>query len=236
MKNARAYLQNEQVLSSDWSAPVLKGVVQAGGTSYRSGLVIKTSSDIENICTCRPSREDGIICAHSVAVGLHYLRGQTRPLTPEGKREKRGAAKEPKGPQQSSADVLQRSESGESLELFIIFPPNVEQALARRKVMLCFEGAWKQGRSPLNALPRSTTFKLSEQDQKVLAEIEALAGGITPPMLVFQAEQFAQLLPMLVEHPRITLGRATPVAVTTNPFRIPIRAELQANGEIVLSL
>ena len=40
MKNARAYLQNDQVLSSDWAPPVLKGVVQAGGTSYRSGLVI----------------------------------------------------------------------------------------------------------------------------------------------------------------------------------------------------
>src|SRR5881296_3793561 len=82
MKNARAYLQNEQVLSSDWIPPLLKGVVQAGGTSYRSGLIIKSASGIENICTCRPSREDGIICAHSVAVGLHFLRGQTHSLTP----------------------------------------------------------------------------------------------------------------------------------------------------------
>jgi len=76
MKNARVYLQNDQVLSSDWNPPMLKGVVQAGGTSYRSGLVIKTTSNIENICTCRQAREWGTICAHSVAVGLHYLRGQ----------------------------------------------------------------------------------------------------------------------------------------------------------------
>src|ERR1041384_5754236 len=101
MKNARAYVQNDQVLSSDWTPPLLKGVVQAGGTSYRSGLVIKSSSDIENICTCRPSREDGIICAHSVAVALHWLREQLRsatnskaldapvPLTPAPSREKR---------------------------------------------------------------------------------------------------------------------------------------------------
>src|SRR5438270_12731402 len=74
MKNARTYLQNDQVLSSDWSPPLLKGVVQAGGTSYRAGLVIKSSSNIENICTCRQSRDLGTICAHSVAIGLHYLK------------------------------------------------------------------------------------------------------------------------------------------------------------------
>src|SRR2546425_11692529 len=78
MKNARAYLQNDQVLSSDWTPPLLKGVVQAGGTSYRSGLVIKTASNIENICTCRESREHGIICAHSVAEGLYFLRVRNR--------------------------------------------------------------------------------------------------------------------------------------------------------------
>src|SRR5881396_3891799 len=70
MKMARAYVQNDQVLSSDWSAPLLKGLVQAGGTSYRAGLVIKSASDIENICTCRESREWGILCAHSVSIGL----------------------------------------------------------------------------------------------------------------------------------------------------------------------
>jgi len=94
MKNARAYVQNDQVLSSDWAPPVLKGVVQGGGTAYRSGLVIKTANNIENICTCRESREHGIICAHSVAVGLHYLREQlgaqlplTPALSPQGERE-----------------------------------------------------------------------------------------------------------------------------------------------------
>src|ERR1044071_9931311 len=75
MKLARAYVENDQVLSSDWSPPLLKGVVQAGGNSYRAGLVIKSSSNIENICTCRDSQEWGTLCAHSVGVGLHYLRG-----------------------------------------------------------------------------------------------------------------------------------------------------------------
>src|ERR1700687_3477299 len=74
MKQARNFLASEKVLSSNWTPPVLKGVVQEGPTSYRAGLVIKDQLNIENICGCRPSREWGTICAHSVAVGLHHLK------------------------------------------------------------------------------------------------------------------------------------------------------------------
>ncbi|HMJ65138.1 MAG TPA: hypothetical protein VK615_07285, partial [Candidatus Binatia bacterium] len=73
MKQARALLAGDRVLSSNWSPPVLKGVVQEGTTSYRAGLVIKDEVNIDNLCTCRASREWGTICGHSVAVGLHHL-------------------------------------------------------------------------------------------------------------------------------------------------------------------
>ena len=74
MKQARALVAGDKVLSSDWAPPVLKGVVQEGPISYRAGLVIKDHVNIENLCSCRPSRQWGTICAHSVAIGLHYLK------------------------------------------------------------------------------------------------------------------------------------------------------------------
>ena len=229
MKTARAYLQNDQVLSSDWTAPVLKGVVQAGGTSYRAGLVIKTRSNIENICTCRQSRDLGTICAHSVAVGLHCLRPPVAPQPPSKTSSSAPAAKG------SATDFISSSPSGEPLELFIIFPPNVEQALAKGKITLCFEASWSRGRLPLNTVPRSQPFKLSEQDDKLLQQIEALAG-ITPPMLMLQTAQFAELLPSLADHPRMSLGRSTPVTVSSKPYPSPLHAELQPNGEITLTV
>ena len=57
MKLARAYVQQGQVLSSHWAAPLLRGVVQAGETSFRASMVVKSESDIENLCTCREARE-----------------------------------------------------------------------------------------------------------------------------------------------------------------------------------
>src|SRR5437016_6182785 len=84
MKQARGLLAADHVLSSNWTAPVLKGVVQEGSTSYRAGLVIKDQINIENLCGCRPSREWGTICAHSVAVGLHHLHQAAAPSSRAG--------------------------------------------------------------------------------------------------------------------------------------------------------
>src|SRR5664279_3345356 len=80
MKRARAYLEQGEVLSSYWAPPLLRGVVQAGGVSFRASMVIRGEMDVENLCTCREAREWGKICAHGVAVGLHWLRAQ-RPVT-----------------------------------------------------------------------------------------------------------------------------------------------------------
>src|SRR4029077_7003509 len=73
VKNARSLLAGGKGISSNWTPPLLKGAVQEGTSSYRAGLVIKGPVDIDNLCTCRASREAGIICAHSVAGGVHHL-------------------------------------------------------------------------------------------------------------------------------------------------------------------
>jgi len=73
VKQAGGLLAADRVLSSDWQPPLLRGVVQEGTTSYRAGLVIKSASDAENLCTCRQSRQWGTICAHSVGVGFRKM-------------------------------------------------------------------------------------------------------------------------------------------------------------------
>src|SRR5271166_2794497 len=80
MKLARAYLEQGKVLSSFWEPPLLSGVVQLGDTSFRASMVIKDSIDIENLCNCPDARRWGKICAHGVAVGLHWIKSR-QPLT-----------------------------------------------------------------------------------------------------------------------------------------------------------
>ncbi|HZL42424.1 MAG TPA: SNF2-related protein [Verrucomicrobiae bacterium] len=228
MKHARAYLEQGSVLSSYWAPPLLRGVVQAGEISFRASMVIKDGIDIENLCTCREAREWGKICAHGVAVGLHWLKSKQTATTPISA----GALGKP-APKKPSA--LARAPDGEPAELFLILPPNFDQAAARGKIMLVLEAKWGGGRCPLNALPRGRAFAFSAQDSAVLDRLESLAGGETPAVLQLETKDFAALLPVLAGHPNITLGKTNEVVVSKTPLPFPMRATLEPNGEIVLS-
>lgn len=230
VKNARAAVAGDRVLSSDWAPPVLKGIVQEGPTSYRAGLVIKDAIDVENLCTCRTSKQWGSICVHSVAVGLHHLQRLKGPPP-----EKQKAPDVPAKPLKP-AKAIRRAATGEQLEIHVVLPPNFKEALARGKVMLVLEGEWSKGRAPLDRAPLDVDFEVGAEDAALLEGAEKLAGGDTPGMLMISADQFAELLPKMVEHPRITIGKTQRVEVSKDVFPLCMQATLQPNGEIRLQL
>ncbi len=230
MKRARAYLAQGQVLSSHWAPPLLRGVVQAGEISFRASLVIKDSIEVENLCTCRDAREWGKICAHVVAVGLHWLNAQKPEVAAS-----RAAPPTPK-PIVPKSPALLRADTGEPAELFIILPPNFAQAAARGKLMLVLEAKWGGGRCPLDALPKGRAFAFSAQDSAVLDALEQFTDGETPAILQLETKDFTALLPVLAGHPNLTLGKASTVIVTKTPLALPLRVTLETNGEIVVAL
>jgi superfamily II DNA or RNA helicase len=237
MKQARSLLAADRVLSSAWQPPLLRGTVREGAATFRAGLVIKGRADAENICSCRDSRQRGIICAHSVAVGLHALKAKTEPAGPVQKPPGQTAA--PKPAAKASRRALQRvpaGEAGEPLEIFLILPPNLQEAIARGKVMLYLEGAWRNRCAPLNALPLDVPFAPNYQDAALLEALETLNGGDTPAMVMLQAGQFGELLPKLIGHPRISLGKGQSLEVSSEPVTPAVRATLEPNGEILLEL
>jgi superfamily II DNA or RNA helicase len=234
MKRARAYLEQGQVLSSYWAPPLLRGVVQTEGTSFRASMVINNGIDIENLCNCREAREWGKICAHGVAVALHWLNAHKTATAPAPGKPAGVAVPLKSAP--AKMPSLLRGDSGEPAELFFILPPNFEQAAARGRLMIVIEAKWNGGRSPLNALPKGRTFAFSEQDNAILDAFEKFTAGETPAMLQLEAKDFATLLPVLVGHPNITLGRSAAVTVTKTPLALPVRATLEASGEIVFAL
>ncbi len=234
VKLARALLAQGQVVSSNWSPPLLRGVVRIGEIFFRASLVIKDEADLENLCTCREARESGRICAHVVAVGLHWLKTQSKaPVTPtlsvaNASSEAKTAVRKP--------SALRRDAAGVPAELCVLFPPNFDQALARGAVMLVLESCWPGGRGPLNALPKDRAYAFSPADNAIIDHLETLSQGETPALLQLTAKDFIALLPLFVGHQQLTLGRAGTVTVTPTPLPLPLRATLEANGEIVLAL
>ena len=79
VKLARAFVDSGRVVSAAYQPPILKGLVRTGEQEFRAGLKINSPSDVENLCTCRESRQWGAICAHSLAVGYALLAHKTAP-------------------------------------------------------------------------------------------------------------------------------------------------------------
>ncbi len=225
VKQARGLVAAGRVLSSEWQAPTLRGAVQEGSATYRAGLVIRSASDADNLCTCRDARQRGLICAHSVAVGLHFLK-------PAAAREN------PKAIPSKTPGLLRAApgQTGEPLQLFLILPPNFAAAAARGKVMLYIEGQWGKGRLPLDALPLDTPFSLDQYDTALLDAVEEINHGGKPAMMMLESRPLTDMLPKLAGHPRVTLGKTQPVEIVLDPPSLPIRAHLESSGEIVLSL
>jgi superfamily II DNA or RNA helicase len=225
VKQARCLVAAGRVVSSEWQPPNLRGTVQEGSATYRAGLVIRSASDADNLCTCRDARQRGLICAHSVAAGLHFLKPPTPMETPKAPAPKKpGLLRAPPG------------QTGEPLKLFLILPPNFAAAAARGKVMLYIEGQWRNGRSPLDAIPLDTPFSLDDRDAALLDALEEINHGGAPAMMLLESRQLAEILPRLAGHPRVTLGKAQAVEIIDQPPGLLVRAHLETSGEIVLSL
>ncbi|HSH94186.1 MAG TPA: SNF2-related protein [Roseimicrobium sp.] len=246
VKKARGYVETGQVLSSNWTPPVLKGVVQAGGTSYRAGLVIRSATDVENVCTCRDSREWGTICAHSLGVGLHHIRrerlarGETiKPQNPglavQPPRSSAPAAAPQKKVYQGLMLVGER-DSGTPLRLHVIFPPNWAGGLAKGRITIHFEGESEGRRAPLSSMSRGTRYFADAGDEALLRYIDQFSEGEVPSLVTLSPAELSDFLMLLAGHPRVTLGRQQKLEVIGNPWRPPIRAQLESNGEIRIKL
>lgn len=228
LKQARVVLAGGRVIFSNWTAPVLKGVVQEGGTSFRCGLVIKDTIDIENLCTCRTSKAWGQMCVHSISVGLHELQksnhaGAVAAVVSPGKSQQVQAKPLVPGgsPPQKSHRRIKIAERGLSLEIGIIFPPNFSQALAKGKVMIYFEGVTGRGRAPLNSLAGLETYRVDPEDQKLLDALHVIAGD-TPGMFIAGPEELAKILSALAGHPRVTFGKNQDVVVSPEPAPLKV--------------
>jgi superfamily II DNA or RNA helicase len=82
LKEAKGLWEAGKVAGAAYEPPLLRGAVRDGVKEYKAGLRIVTRTNIENLCTCRLSRERGMVCAHSLAVGVAILRGERAGAAP----------------------------------------------------------------------------------------------------------------------------------------------------------
>ncbi len=202
MKEARAIFAAGRVSDPRYEPPELIGRVRGAETEFRSGLRIKSKTDIENTCTCMESRRWGRVCAHSLAVGLAVL-APPKVEVPE-----------PAAPVEKPAALAMFSETaGEPLLLHVIFPPNFIAAWEKDAVMLVVEAEFGGKRSPFATLDPRRVYRVEPVDASLGAKLLAAMGGKPLAMLTLRRTDFTEALRAMLGHPRVTFGKSTPVIV-----------------------
>ena len=242
-KLARALVDSGQVVSAAYNPPILKGLVRTGGQEYRAGLKISSKSDIENLCTCRESRQWGAICAHSLAIGYALLAHKTGPgsnlaaqaaaASPAPSPSKPAAPQAPAGPKFIAAET----KGPDHVLLHVVLAPQFQSAWERGHLTVGVEAERQGRRVLLNALDPKSTFTCSETDLRLVETLRVLNGGAPGGMLVLPRDKMALLLEGLKGHPRITFGKTTPVHVSAKPLlpRLEIKRDVQGpQGRVTL--
>ncbi|MDQ3118283.1 MAG: DEAD/DEAH box helicase, partial [Verrucomicrobiota bacterium] len=191
--------------------------VREGNRNLRSGLRVKSESDVENLCTCRESREWGKICAHALAVGLAFIEQAAARAQPPSFGPVAPVASPPPGP----TFVETGSESAIPLLLHFILPPSLESAWAKSQIMVVTEVELGGRRVMPTALQSNErygcdTFDLTAIDglRELLPDEPALAA-----MRLYPRSQFLRLLRALRGHPRVTFGKSGAVEVAPHAPR-----------------
>ena len=157
-----------RVLEAGYEPPLLSGMVKDGLRTLRSGLRVKTFSDVENLCTCRESRQWGKICAHSLAVGLAHLDPAKAPALEPA----RPRAEVPQPPAPRFVEIGAQ-EDATPIALHFILPPNFESAWDKRQIMLVTEIERAGQRVMPTTLSPNETYACDNHDLAALDLLES---------------------------------------------------------------
>jgi superfamily II DNA or RNA helicase len=229
LKQARALHEMGRVIAATYEPPLLQGRVREGDTELRSGLKILSKSNVENLCSCRASRRDGTICAHSLAVGLAILK--PRAIAPQSAPAlvSKASTATKTGPVFSTSD-------GEPLALFLVLPPNFAAAWERDNVTLGVEAEVAGKRKLLSALDAAGHFRCAAADEAIIEKLRAINDGALPGMLTLRRDAFAGILPLLAEHAGVTFGKSARAEIRTTPSRPPLEMNRESDGSMRLAV
>ena len=216
MKAGRELFKAGRVSEANYEPPLLVGEVREAQKTYRSGLRIRSAIEIENICTCRESRQWGKVCAHSLGVGLAWL--APAPATPKV------VPNESRRDEGESREFFPLGEPGtQAVALRFILPPNFGAAWAKQRIMVCVEAEWDGRQIMLDALPANERIGCDENDRGALQSLAESLGTKAAGLNTLAPAAFLRWLPALRGHPRVSFGKNAPVEVAAEMARPVIR-------------
>ncbi len=244
-KEGHYLAQSGNVQNLHFDSSILKGAVKSrAGTIVHARLKLgKSKFDIDNLCSCYQAREEGLICAHVVALVYAYL-DKDKPKIQKQNLSDRQPLKTAKPlesipPQFKRVLIEDASPESQSLELTVLLPLDLAKSWKTGEMRIILEGSIDTGSTKPFAtiIPQpKIPYIVSEADDQLLTAVEKCNSGLITGVWILHAKDFDTFFTALSNHPRVMLGKRSTVQIRTQDHRPRIYLNLQPTGELHLHL
>ncbi|HYF34764.1 MAG TPA: SNF2-related protein, partial [Prosthecobacter sp.] len=211
MKAARGLVDAGMVAVQSATEGLIRGLVGSAKTKFACGLRIRSRNDVDNLCTCPTSRR-GVMCEHSLAVALAWLKGEAAPSKP--------------APPVSAPSAP-------------IAKPSVKRVPGRYSVFLPDSLLRGEVREPVNVYVKFEPGGEAEESRLAAWLAEQGVQAQSAPISL-RGESWRDFLQCLPAHPRVQAGRPTgggeKLEVAEAPVQLPILIESAASQEVQIRI
>jgi superfamily II DNA or RNA helicase len=211
MKAARSLVDAGLVSLNSAENGKIRGLAGHGKMKFACGLSIRSTRDVDNLCTCPVARR-GMICEHSIAVVLIFLK--------------------PQSPKSTNGPISNAS----SNVTFVALQKNrlPKRVAGQYSVYLPETVLTGIQREPIGVYVKFNPG--SEHEESLLAAWLAEKGvNSQSAPLSLPASYFGEFLEAAADHPRLIAGKpsggGTEVSIATDPVRLPLRIESSGDSQ-----
>jgi superfamily II DNA or RNA helicase len=221
MKAARSLADAGLAAVSSTEDGLIRGVAGSGKMKFTTGLRIRSSSDVDNLCTCPHARRSGQICEHALAVALMQVRGNAAPVRKSTVVPPSGGSEPPKG--------------GTTIP-----KPLIISIQGRFSIYLPETVLTGQAREPFGVFVK---FEAGGEGETSAFAAWLAGQGIKQPQslpITLRGEGLNTFLKTLADHPRVFAGKPNGkerlLQVAPEPVRLPLVVESTAGQTVRLQL
>jgi hypothetical protein len=234
-KNGLLLFEKGKVEKVTFEPPFVTGQLSIGIRGMRSKFEVLSDGLVENHCPCRDNREQGLICAHLVALGLEAIRLYSDPLRVDKMAEEKRRAD-----RQASFDDTAyhtRDPKGTPAALRITLKQSWREHLIRQQVPMRCAMEIDGEVIPLNEVPKNLPLALSPADDNLLFVLEDICEGPATAKVTATLSDFINILELCGGKPIYIGGIDGYLMVDEGIVSTFVQMSLnEENGELELSI
>ncbi len=233
LRQAEEWVKRGSVLRADYQPPWLEGSLAIDTGELRVRAKISDAGLVESRCPCYASREQGLVCLHTVALALAVLRRSTDPLREQKYLEEQRRARRLASVQ--AADYLRCAPDGTPAALQLTLPAAWQDDFLRGEITMAAALAFDGRSVPLDQAPRTIAWRLSPADENLLSVLDDICNGPASGRIAVRPPDFLNVLD-LRRNASVRTADGAELTVNATPMRTLLRVDLdRENGELLVN-